>query len=491
MRNKPLISVIITNYNYGQFITKAIKSVLNQSYANIELIVINDGSTDDSDEVIARVITENPNRNIRYINRENRGVVYTRNQGIELAKGEYLSYLDADDYFNRDYISKSYKIAIEYDADVVYPNWHFVGDWLGRPDTNFAEFTPKMLQLQELHCTPASLIRKNAIKDHRFEVEKVAEDWDFFIGLSLDGVKFKLAHDNFINYRIRQGTRGSQNDPREDTKYFVEILEKYKQKYGDDVIDPQRLVKLRHPNIIKKVLRMRYPRVIIESVKKDGVKTTAMRIAGKVASRNRWVWKTVGYARNKKYQRITRSFRIEKSTNAKLAVILHLYYPDAWPTIREKLKRINVPFDMFVSVQDRDKDIVLKRVSKYHKATNIVSLPNRGRDVLPFLLIADILSKETQYEYLLKIHSKKSLHRSDGSEWLESLLAQLVPSDTSGIISILEKKHTGIVGPADHITSLSRYIGGNGPKIRNILESISNRKTAKHLMSNLSHHPFF
>ena len=491
MKNKPLVSIIITNYNYGRYITKAMKSVLNQTYLNVELIVINDGSTDSSDKVIKKFISENKDRNIHYVNRENKGVVYSRNEGIKLAKGKYISYLDADDYFNDDYISESYKIAIEYDADVVYPNWHFVGEWLGRPDTNFPEFTPERLQLQELHCTPASLIRKSAIKKHRFEVEKVAEDWDFFIGLSLDGVKFKLAHKNFINYRIRKGTRGSQNDPKEDTKNFVEILEKYKKQYGDKVIDPQRLVKLRHPNFVKKVLLMRYPRVIIESVKKDGVKKTAVRVAGKVASKNRWVWKTVWYTRNRKYDWLTRAFKIKQSKNTKLAIILHLYYPDTWPVIKEKLNNIKIPFDMYISVQEKDKDIVLDRVNEYHKATNIVSLPNRGRDVLPFIFIAKKISEEANYKYLLKIHSKKSLHRKDGSEWLENLLDHLVPSDTSKIIATLEKKTTGVVGPEEHITSLSRYIGGNGPKMRNILESVSNKKTAKQLLANQSRYPFF
>jgi glycosyltransferase involved in cell wall biosynthesis len=59
----PLISVIVTNYNYGQYITKAITSVLNQTHKNIELIIINDGSTDNSDEVIRSLIDKNKGRN--------------------------------------------------------------------------------------------------------------------------------------------------------------------------------------------------------------------------------------------------------------------------------------------------------------------------------------------------------------------------------------------------------------------------------------------
>lgn len=489
--NKPLISVIITNYNYGQYITKAISSVLNQTYSNIELLIINDGSTDNSDEVIKNIIAENPDRNIHYINRKNKGVVYTRNEGMRFAKGEFISYLDADDYFNTNYISKSYKIAQENYADVVYPNWHFVGEWLGRPDTDFPEFSLEGLQLQQLHVTPASLIRKSAIKTHRFEVEKVAEDWDFFIGLSLEGLRFMLAKDNYLNYRIRKGTRGSQNDPKDDTVFFVEILNKYKEVYADKVINPEKLVKLRHPSILMKVLTMRYPRLVIESVKKDGVSKTAIKVAGKVASRNRWVWKVVGYTRNLNYRKLTQSFKFEKSSGTKLAVIVHLYYPDIWPFMKEKLSNINVPFDVFVSVQNKDKDIALDRISKYHKATNIIALPNRGRDVLPFMSIVNKISKEGQYEYVLKIHGKKSLHRKDGSEWLDSLLTQLIPSDVSGIIQTLEIEDTGVIGPSDHITSLSRYMGGNSVRIRDILESIVDKKTVKQILKTPNKYPFF
>ncbi|MDB5162030.1 MAG: hypothetical protein JWM52_538 [Candidatus Saccharibacteria bacterium] len=492
MKNKLLISIIITNYNYGKYVTKAAESALNQTYPNIELIIIDDGSDDNSDIVIKDFVAKYPERNIHYVrHRENKGVVYTRNEGIKLAKGEFISYLDADDYFNRNYISKSYNIANEHKADVVYPNWHFVGEWLGRPDTDFPEFTLEKLQLQELHCTPASLVRKSAIKNHQFEVEKVAEDWDFFIGLSLQGLKFKLAKDNYINYRIRQGTRGSQNDPKVDTLHFVEILTKYKKVYGDKVIDPQKLIKLRHPSILMKILKTRYSQAVINSIKKDGTRATVIKIGAKVASRNKWVWRTVGYTRNRKYEKLTQSFKFEKSHNSKLAVIVHLYYPDMWPLIMKKLSNINVSFDVFVSVREQDKDITLDKISKYHKSTNIVALPNRGRDVLPFMLIVKKISESNHYSYLLKIHSKKSPHRTDGNEWLNSLLDQLVPKNVSGIIKTLEKTDTGVVGPADHVTSLSRYMGGNGVKIRSVLEPIVGKHVTTLLLNAPSKYPFF
>jgi lipopolysaccharide biosynthesis protein len=192
-----------------------------------------------------------------------------------------------------------------------------------------------------------------------------------------------------------------------------------------------------------------------------------------------------------KYQKITKSFSIEKSSGTKLAVIIHLYYTDSWPLIKEKLANINVPFDLFISVQEQDKNIILDEVNTHHKTTNIIVLPNRGRDVLPFLLIARKISEEKQYKYILKLHSKKSLHRNDGNEWLDSLLDELIPANISAIIKTLELTDTGAIGPASHVVSLSKYMGGNRDLIGLVLEKMTDRKTIDHILFNQSKYHFF
>lgn len=496
---KPLITIIITNYNYGHYIPEAIKSVIGQTYPNIELLIINDGSTDNSDEIIKKEINKYKNNNIRYFSRKNKGIVYTRNEGIRLAKGEYISFLDADDYFSRNYIAKSYAVAKKYDVDVVYPNWHFVGDWLGRPDTDFPEFTPKLLQLQKLHVTPASLTRRKAVENREFEVEKVAEDWDFFIGLSLDGGTFKLAKDNTINYRIRKGTRGSKNNPKDDTKEFVKILKKYKKIYGKEVINPSKLVSCRHPGIVRKALNTSLPRKVTSSVKNNGPKETARKILHKTTHeilhktvyKNKTLVKAVRNNRNRTYEELMKNYKIKTSSKTRLAVIVHLYYPEMWSTIRENLSKIPEPFDLYVTVQHKDSDVVLEPVGKNHRKTNIFSFPNRGRDVLPFLLVTRMISKKQQYEYLLKLHSKKSPHRKDGDKWLQDLMSELLPKNTEKIISILRQKNTGVVGPGSHIVSMKRYMGSNLGLIGYILEKITDKKTIENILYNQEDYPFF
>lgn len=225
-----LVSVIITCYNYADYVEEAIKSIQQQTYKNIELIVIDDGSTDNSLSIIKKYKDV-----ARIISRENKGIVYTRNEGIKVANGEFICFLDADDYFNPDYIERSVKAAKRYKADVMYPNWRVFGD--REYKTEFLEFDVQLLIRHELHCTAESLIRKSAIGQHKFESERVAEDWDFFLGLALEGKKFKLIKDNYINYRVRANTRGTAREYWDDMYTFCEILQKWQAKYPE-VVNP-------------------------------------------------------------------------------------------------------------------------------------------------------------------------------------------------------------------------------------------------------------
>lgn len=89
-----LVSVIIPNHNYGRYLDKAINSVLAQTYTNVEIIVIDNGSSDNSIEVL-----ESFGNRIKFVRQVNRGQANARNLGLSLAHGEYLAFLDADDYW--------------------------------------------------------------------------------------------------------------------------------------------------------------------------------------------------------------------------------------------------------------------------------------------------------------------------------------------------------------------------------------------------------
>ncbi len=122
----PLISVYITNYNYGKYIKKAIESVLNQTLQDFELIIIDDGSTDNSKEIIESY-TQHPKVQIVY--QKNKGLNVTNNVALKLAVGKYIVRLDADDYFHKDALEvMSRKLESDDNLGLVFPDYYLVDE---------------------------------------------------------------------------------------------------------------------------------------------------------------------------------------------------------------------------------------------------------------------------------------------------------------------------------------------------------------------------
>ena len=128
------ISVIIPVYNDGEYIQKSIESILNQSLKDIEIICVNDGSTDDSLDILNRISKENDC--IKVFNQENQGPAIARNKGIHEAVGEYIGFLDADDFFiDNDALERLYDVAKLNNANMVSGNIKLVDS-----DGNFSPF---------------------------------------------------------------------------------------------------------------------------------------------------------------------------------------------------------------------------------------------------------------------------------------------------------------------------------------------------------------
>lgn len=115
-----MVSIIIPTYNRAEHITKAVNSVLDQSYADLELIIVDDGSSDDTKERISMI---NDSR-IKYIYQDNAGACVARNRGIEMAQGQYIAFLDSDDVWHLDKLEKQIKIIQEKGADLVFSKYN-------------------------------------------------------------------------------------------------------------------------------------------------------------------------------------------------------------------------------------------------------------------------------------------------------------------------------------------------------------------------------
>ena len=110
------ISVILPVYNVEEYLRKCINSILNQTYKNFELIIINDGSTDNCPSICDEY--KNIDNRIQVIHQENKGLSVARNVGIDLSKGKYITFIDSDDYIDSKYIEILYNLITEYDADI-------------------------------------------------------------------------------------------------------------------------------------------------------------------------------------------------------------------------------------------------------------------------------------------------------------------------------------------------------------------------------------
>lgn len=118
MNSNPKISIIVPVYNAEEYVDRCMKSIYDQTFTDYEIILVNDGSTDNSDEICRRY-SEQDDR-ITYIKKENEGAGSARNKGIEVARGEYLAFPDVDDWFEPEMYEESYELAKSGDYDVVF-----------------------------------------------------------------------------------------------------------------------------------------------------------------------------------------------------------------------------------------------------------------------------------------------------------------------------------------------------------------------------------
>ena len=116
MDKMPLITVIIPVYNVEKYFPKCISSVLNQSYTNLEILLIDDGSTDNSGKICDQISLRD-NR-VSVIHKENAGISHTRNTGIKNAKAELITFIDSDDYVSKDYIQYLYDLLKDSGSDI-------------------------------------------------------------------------------------------------------------------------------------------------------------------------------------------------------------------------------------------------------------------------------------------------------------------------------------------------------------------------------------
>ena len=229
MEQKPLISTIIPVYNRERYLSEAIESVLAQSYLSIELIIIDDGSTDSSAEIAQHYTSKSG----QYFYQENGGIGAARNQGVRLANGEYLAFLDSDDIWLPE------KLSLQFDAMRTDPKNKMVfGQVMNflSPELPNSEhkFDPSTQNIFPGYSASAMLIkREDFLRVGYFSTGwQVGEFIDWYARAQDIGMKSHMLPELLVKRRIHQTNIGvTERDSRKDYAHILKAaLERRRKK---------------------------------------------------------------------------------------------------------------------------------------------------------------------------------------------------------------------------------------------------------------------
>jgi len=208
-RGAPLVSVVIPCFNYGQYVGQAIHSVLSQTFTNLEIIVVEGGSTDGTTPDVLRDLERKGLPRTRFVYRAEEHLVGdNRNWGIGLARGRYICCLDADDLIKPIYIEIAVFLAEFYGYDFVYPSVRCIGEsdshWLLR-DPTWPEITDGNQISTVAMFRRAAWERVGGFRDWGKGERYVPEDWDFWVRLLGHGFRGKSIGESLMLYRVHGG----------------------------------------------------------------------------------------------------------------------------------------------------------------------------------------------------------------------------------------------------------------------------------------------
>ena len=246
MKQTPLISIIIPIYNIMDCLEKCVDSCINQTYRNIEIIMVDDGSTDGTGELCDK-LKEKDSR-IRVFHKENGGSSSARNLGIEQAKGDYLGFVDSDDFISATMYEHLMTAIQEYDVSIAQVSRDEIDDRGNKlPDVctppkkaffcTSDEFMKELLMHRGDCSFCTKLIKKELFADKKFPVGKLNED--FFLLLQMlkevEGIYILPEQHYHVFYRIGSNTR--KKDKNEFSRVFKDIVDNA--DVAQEIVDKQ------------------------------------------------------------------------------------------------------------------------------------------------------------------------------------------------------------------------------------------------------------
>ena len=224
MPNEPFVSVVIATYNMGQYLPDAVKSILAQSWRNFEIIIVDDGSTDDTEERI-RELSDDPR--VRYIPTENRGQPKAKNRGLAEAKGDFIAFCDADDLWSPDKLTVQMPHFENEAVGVVYSEVSYI-DQDGHPISKEIPYprhsgtVTEHLVIKNFVPFGTAVIRRACLDRNGMfdEALPMGIDWDLWLRYSVDW-QFQYAPEVTYIYRIWPGQMSNNYRGRYDNAFRI------------------------------------------------------------------------------------------------------------------------------------------------------------------------------------------------------------------------------------------------------------------------------
>lgn len=228
----PAISIIVPCYNQEAYIGECIDSVLKQTFDDYEIIVINDGSKDNSGAIVESYVSKYGDK-IRLINQENGGVIAARNTGLKEARGRYIFPLDGDDMLATDCLGALYEAMEKGLGDVIYGDTICFGSKTGKLKMKTPSRFSMILDNCNVSCS-ALYGKAEALKYGGYDpnMKKGMEDWEFWLNFVEDKKKFYYLPTDVLLYRILPGSRNQSFNSKEYEQLYNYMKRKHKQLFA-------------------------------------------------------------------------------------------------------------------------------------------------------------------------------------------------------------------------------------------------------------------
>lgn len=215
MDQNVLVSIIVPVYNVEAYLRRCVDSILEQTYHNLEVILVDDGAKDSSgticDEYAARDLR------VRVIHKENGGLSSARNAGIDIASGDYLEFVDSDDWIEPDAVESMLTLALNHQAELVIAGRYDVSESTGKKEIGLCPSRQEILGAEEVvgrifrwdHCDSAAcdkLFHRRLFREIRFPLGKVCEDVPVMYRIVLDSGRVIMLNKPIYNYYHREGS---------------------------------------------------------------------------------------------------------------------------------------------------------------------------------------------------------------------------------------------------------------------------------------------